>query len=49
MNTYYDYAKQAWVKDGKYVSCAHPAHMNCTCYGKIHAGETAPLSEETTK
>ena len=35
----YDYTKQAWVKNGKYVRCNHPATMNCNCYGKLHAGE----------
>ncbi len=37
--TEYDYENQAWVQDGKYVSCAHPAEMGCRCYGRLHAGE----------
>jgi hypothetical protein len=37
----YDYDNQAWVKDGKYVRCGHPANMNCNCYGKTHEGEEA--------
>lgn len=35
----YDYKNQAWVIDGKYVACNHPADMDCNCYGKVHAGE----------
>lgn len=37
----YDYQKQAWVIGGRYETCAHPASMNCDCYGKLHHGETA--------
>lgn len=40
---YYDYSKQAWVKDGVYLSCNHPATMTCGCYGREHAGEKASL------
>ncbi len=40
--TRYDYKNQAWVVDGRYVACAHPTSMKCNCYGRIHAGETAP-------
>jgi hypothetical protein len=35
----YDYYKQAWVLNGKYVACGHKLSMNCSCYGKIHEGE----------
>jgi hypothetical protein len=35
----FDYQNQAWIENGKYLPCAHPASMNCQCYGKIHAGE----------
>ena len=35
----YDYEKQAWVKNGKYIRCGHPDHMRCNCYGKLHEGE----------
>ena len=35
----YDYKNQAWVVDGKYVKCGHPAEMNCKCFGKLHEGE----------
>ena len=38
----YDYDNQAWIENGSYISCSHPDAMNCTCYGKIHAGERAP-------
>jgi hypothetical protein len=43
----YDYKNQAWVLEGKYVKCGHPESMNCSCYGKEHAGEetsTEPLT-----
>ncbi len=40
----YDYEKQAWVgADGRYLSCAHPARMDCRCYGKLHHGELAQV------
>lgn len=35
----FDYEKQAWVEDGKYVRCGHPKDMKCNCYGRIHEGE----------
>ena len=35
----YDYEKQTWVKDGKYVRCGHPESMNCQCYGRLHENE----------
>ena len=35
----YDYDRQAWVIEGKYVRCGHPDSMECHCYGKIHEGE----------
>lgn len=35
----YDYEKQAWVREGKYIKCGHPESMDCTCYGKAHEGE----------
>ena len=38
---YYDYDNQCWIVDGKVEACAHPKTMNCKCYGKLHAGETA--------
>lgn len=43
----FDYANQAWVRDGKYVRCGHPETMDCGCYGKAHAGESVSLSIET--
>ena len=42
-NVSYDYKKQAWVVNGKYISCVHPATMECDCYGKEHAGEEADV------
>lgn len=40
----YDYQKQAWTVDGKYIPCAHPENMKCGCYGREHEGEDASLS-----
>src|ERR1700686_2176809 len=37
----YDYRNQAWLLDGKYVSCSHPAEMDCKCFGRVHSGEEA--------
>ncbi len=37
--TGYDYEKQAWVMDGRYVRCGHPDTMKCKCYGRLHSGE----------
>ena len=42
----YDYVHQAWVRDGKYVRCAHPVSMNCSCYGRLHAGEPVAADAE---
>lgn len=39
MGTHYDYEKQAWVTDGRYVECGHSQGMKCGCYGRKHAGE----------
>jgi len=38
----YDYDNQAWVENGRYMRCGHPADpekMDCGCYGRIHKGE----------
>jgi hypothetical protein len=35
----FDYDRQAWVKDGRYVRCGHPETMQCGCYGREHEGE----------
>jgi len=35
----YDYTNQAWVLNGKYITCGHPADMDCGCYGKEHVGK----------
>jgi hypothetical protein len=35
----YDYDKQAWVQNGRYVRCGHPESMRCGCYGRTHEGE----------
>src|SRR6185295_1896757 len=42
---HYDYNKQAWVdSEGRYMTCGHT--FTCGCYGKLHAGEVAPWSQE---
>ena len=38
---WFDYDKQAWVKDGLWVRCSHPTP--CDCYGRAHEGEKAPV------
>jgi len=39
---HYDYKNQAWIgADNRYLCCAHPATMNCNCYGRLHYGELA--------
>lgn len=35
----FDYQRQAWVVDGKYVACGHPETVKCNCYGRLHARE----------
>ena len=42
----YDYTNQAWTVGGRYVRCGHPESMNCTCYGKLHAGEIALITKK---
>lgn len=39
----FDYTNQAWVRDGKYIACGHPAEMDCGCYGRDHAGEACQV------
>ena len=34
---HFDYDRQAWVKDGRYVRCGH--ETDCKCYGRLHEGE----------
>lgn len=36
----YDYVNKAWVVDGKYKRCGHKESMDCTCFGKVHEGES---------
>lgn len=44
---HYDYTNQAWVgADGKYLSCAHLPEKHCSCYGRVHAGELAPIDHK---
>jgi hypothetical protein len=43
----YDYEKQAWVINGKYIRCGHPESMKCTCYGRLHEGEETSRSKKT--
>jgi len=35
----YDREREAWIINGRYARCNHPASMNCTCYGRLHEGE----------
>ena len=35
----YDYERQAWVVEGRYVACSHSTAMTCGCYGREHVGE----------
>lgn len=40
---WFDYDRQTWVVNGKYVRCGHRANPpTCNCYGRLHEGETAP-------
>ncbi len=43
----FDYDKQAWVKDGRYLRCGHPESMTCGCFGREHTGEPVRVSVET--
>lgn len=42
---YFDYDRQAWIRDGIVQRCGHPDDMlarfgwQCGCYGRRHAGE----------
>jgi conjugal transfer/entry exclusion protein len=42
----YDYDNQAWIINGVYQNCNHPASMarqcEASCYGRMHQGEKAP-------
>lgn len=42
----FDYDKQAWVEDGKYVRCCHPNTMICNCYGRFHEGEETQCTNQ---
>lgn len=35
----FDYDRQAWVVNGRYIRCGHPETMACKCYGREHAGQ----------
>ena len=37
----YDYGRQVWILNGKYIRCGHPEDMKCNCYGKLHEGEAS--------
>lgn len=41
----FDYDRQAWIVDGRYVRCGHL--RDCQCYGRLHEGEAAPLDTRT--
>lgn len=46
-DVWYDYEHQAWVVDGRYSKCGHPAATR-GCYACIHAGELAPVEHRRT-
>ncbi len=46
--SHYDYTRQAWTVDGRYIRCGYPESMACNCYGKAHAGELAPIENLPT-
>ena len=37
----YNYRRQAWIVDGRYLPCAHL--FACACFGRRHVGERAPV------
>lgn len=39
----FDYGRQAWVEDGRYVRCGHPLDMPCKCWGRLHEGEVTKI------
>lgn len=39
----FDYINQAWVLNGVYMPCSHPADMECNCYGTEHEGEPCEI------
>ena len=41
----YDYEKQCWVENGRYVRCGHPESMDCGCYGRDHEGEETGVTK----
>ena len=45
MGTSFDYMNQAWIVDGRYVSCSHSETISCGCYGRFHEGEQAKPSD----
>ena len=40
----FDYQRQAWVVDGRYVACSHPGARDC--FGTQHAGERSRPDSE---
>ena len=42
----FDYERQAWVKDGRYVRCGHPEAMRCGCYGREYEGQESEHDAE---
>lgn len=41
----FDYDKQAWVVNGRYIRCGHPIGLDCKCYGTLHTGEETTTAE----
>ena len=44
---WYDYDRQAWVHNGRYVRCGHPEARQCGCYGREHEGEATVAPDLT--
>lgn len=48
IGSHFDYVRQAWTYNGRYVRCEHPACVDCDCYGRQHEGERAPIENLPT-
>jgi hypothetical protein len=42
----FDYTRQAWAENGRWVRCGHPEEMGCRCWGRVHEGEETPKKGE---
>ncbi len=46
--SHFDYTHQAWTFNGRYLRCAHPEQMGCSCYGRLHEGKPAKVEDLPT-